>query len=59
MQVNKDSVKIRETPCSNKTNYTEHGKTRMQVNKDSVKIRETPCSNKTNYTEHTEKHGCR
>ena len=59
MQVNRDSVTLRENPCSNKnirnirqirteqiTNTEIHGTTRMQMNRDSVTLRENPCSSK-------------
>ena len=59
MQMSRDSVTLRENPCSNKnirnirsirteqkTNTENHGKARMQMSRDSVTLRENPCSNK-------------
>ena len=58
-QMSRDSVTLRENPCSNKiirkirsirteqkTNTEIHGTTRRQVSRDSVTFRENPCSNK-------------
>ena len=57
--MDRDSVTLRENPCSNKnirsireirteqkTNTELHGTTRRQVSRDSVTLRENPCSNK-------------
>ena len=57
--MNRDSVTLRENPCSSKNfrsirkirtgqkkNTETHGTTRIQMNRDSVTLRENPCSSK-------------